>query len=150
MLLRPLGQLLLYPRPREVRRIVAPEVYVTEIVPGDTDDVQIAVAVEVDSTRTQMAFLAAIDEVFAEVARAIIDPDREPLLAAVLTQNQVEIAVAIHIGHIHTVGRRLRRHEMSGPIGACGISRVLPPVSLRSAVGTVFLGNDDVEAAVTI
>jgi hypothetical protein len=80
-------------------RVVSPEVEVLVVIPGDTHDVEIAVAIKVHGLRPEVALLAGADEVrrpFPPAVDVLPDDGAEPV-SAMFARYDVEVAVPVEV-----------------------------------------------------
>ena len=83
-----------------------------------------------------MAFDPRRDYVLDKLTGPVILPDGDFLRPAVLASHNIDVAVAVHIKHVHAVGRVLPHHRVQIPFQIIIGARLFPPVhAVGLAVG---------------
>ena len=81
--------------------------YFAVIIVGNTNDIQIAVAIEIDRTSAKMALFPGVNHVLRKGTGSIVQPGSYFQLTFVFCKDNICVTIAINIGNIHTICRTL-------------------------------------------
>ena len=119
------------------------------LVPADGDEVVVAVAVQVDGQNAEVGFVAAVDLLLGEAARAVVKPglDRE-VGAFVFGGQNIQVAVAVEVRQVEVVHRVLGDYPLADEAGVG--PKKYPEVGVRLQAGVAFFGYDHVRPPIAV